>query len=371
MTARAWLLLVAMLLFVGCVEEGGEDKNEPPVARLSIGENVVNIGETVEFDGSGSYDDNRIVKYMFWFDDGRASGETISPIVEHAYAEKGNKTITLAVWDDKGLIGLDTHSIYVNAPPEAQMAITSNGVPTTDGWVGEPLTFSATDSTDTDGYIRHFMWDFGDGTNSSLEDDTHVYEGNGTYTVELTVEDDYGATDVATATMNVRMHRFMATWNHTQELQLMSENGYLSDADPTANYTIDVDWVNITRVWFNLTWTDDEIIISDPDAFLLEVEPFFGDAKQLEEDDGHIELEWIMDFDGESYPTARHIYAPNIEDARNIANHRNRTTLQATGGYEISITITVNQVIIDPGNYYHFEMWIERYYGEAWVDQLE
>jgi len=47
-------------------------------------------------------------------------------------------------------------------------------------------------SNDTDGYITSWFWNFGDGTNSSVQNPTHKYEDNGIYNVRLTVTDDLG-----------------------------------------------------------------------------------------------------------------------------------------------------------------------------------
>ncbi len=47
-------------------------------------------------------------------------------------------------------------------------------------------------STDEDGTIVAWAWDFGDGGDSTDQDPTHVYASGGTYTVALTVTDDGG-----------------------------------------------------------------------------------------------------------------------------------------------------------------------------------
>jgi Tol biopolymer transport system component/chitodextrinase len=62
---------------------------------------------------------------------------------------------------------------------------------------GQTIQFSDA-STDTDGQVVSWSWDFGDGATSSLQSPTHVYAQGGTYAVTLTVTDAGGATHART-----------------------------------------------------------------------------------------------------------------------------------------------------------------------------
>ncbi|GAG16476.1 unnamed protein product, partial [marine sediment metagenome] len=63
--------------------------------------------------------------------------------------------------------------------------------------------FDASTSTDPDGSIVSYNWDFGDGKSGSGVSDWHWYGGPGVYTVTLTVTDDDGATDTEVRTIQV------------------------------------------------------------------------------------------------------------------------------------------------------------------------
>jgi len=76
-----------------------------------------------------------------------------------------------------------------NTPPTAMV----NGPYT--GIEGQPIAFSSTGSSDSDGTIANFNWDFGDGATSSLANPSHAYLSAGSFTATLTVTDDGGATD--------------------------------------------------------------------------------------------------------------------------------------------------------------------------------
>ena len=57
------------------------------------------------------------------------------------------------------------------------------------------LTATFTDaSTDSDGSVVSWSWNFGDGSTSFVQNPSHTYTAAGTYTVSLTVTDDDGAT---------------------------------------------------------------------------------------------------------------------------------------------------------------------------------
>lgn len=60
------------------------------------------------------------------------------------------------------------------------------------------VNFDASESSDPDGNILEYTWDFGDGSTGAGKTTTHTFQGEGNYTVTLTVKDDGGATDSTT-----------------------------------------------------------------------------------------------------------------------------------------------------------------------------
>jgi uncharacterized delta-60 repeat protein len=57
---------------------------------------------------------------------------------------------------------------------------------------GAPVAFNGSASSDPDGTIAAYRWDFGDGSSAAGPTSIHTYQSAGTYTVRLTVTDDKG-----------------------------------------------------------------------------------------------------------------------------------------------------------------------------------
>ena len=171
--------------------------NRPPVAMFTESAHRVDTGEVIYFDASYSYDlDGTIVSYSWDFGDGTtATGVEM----EHAYEDNGIYTVTLTVTDDNGATDTDEDTKTVtNRPPVAAFTESAHTVDTS-----EVIYFDASDSYDVDGTIVSYVWNFGDGTTATGIDAEHAYYNDGTYRVTLTVTDDDGATDSATATKTV------------------------------------------------------------------------------------------------------------------------------------------------------------------------
>jgi PKD repeat protein len=169
--------------------------NTPPVADAGGPYNGT-VGSPVSFDGSASSDtDGSIVSYAWDFGDG-SSGSGVSP--SHSYASDGSFTVRLTVTDNSGGTGSASSSASI-APPANIPPVADAGGPYS-GTVGSPVSFDGSASSDTDGSIVSYAWDFGDGNSGSGVSPSHSYASDGSFTVSLTVTDNSGATDTAGST---------------------------------------------------------------------------------------------------------------------------------------------------------------------------
>ena len=85
---------------------------------------------------------------------------------------------------------------------------------TTNTRVGDPIEFNATKSSDADGKIILYKWDFGDGTEkagSIYFVINHTFTSPGEKTINLTVQDEDGAKGYDTLTINIRQSDYSAS----------------------------------------------------------------------------------------------------------------------------------------------------------------
>ncbi|HEX8188856.1 MAG TPA: S8 family serine peptidase [Pyrinomonadaceae bacterium] len=110
----------------------------------------------------------------------------------------GAHTLTAVAADDRGLTATSAPvSIFVNRPPTA-----GAGGPYS-GQAGRAVQFNGGGSSDADGTITSYRWEFGDGTAGVGAAPAHVYTAARTYDVILTVTDDRGASATAGTTVTV------------------------------------------------------------------------------------------------------------------------------------------------------------------------
>ncbi len=166
----------------------GVTVDAPPTAAFTS----ACTGDACTFDATSSSDaDGSIVSYVWTFGDGAtATGATAS----HTYATSGTHAVQLVVTDNAGVTASVTHNAIADQAPTA--AFTSS---CTD--LG--CTFDATTSSDPDGSIASYSWDFGDGTITTGVAPAHNYATGGTHTVTLTVTDNLGATGSIAHTVSV------------------------------------------------------------------------------------------------------------------------------------------------------------------------
>ncbi len=140
---------------------------------------------TVVLDASGTKDkDGDLLEFLWDFGDGaKATGNR----VVHTFAEKRDYTVKLLATDNSGAIGNASYVIFpvqVNKSPKAKFSFKEHAAP------GESIAFDGSSSSDEDGYVTKYLWDFGDASEGDGKTVEHAYDKSGKYQIELTVKDN-------------------------------------------------------------------------------------------------------------------------------------------------------------------------------------
>jgi len=190
-------------------------------------------GWDVSVDGRCSVDgDGAIASYAWNWGDGSPSGSGAT--ASHTYGAAGTYTITLTVRDSDGFLRTTGRSVTFN-PPTARFDVAT---------VSFTISVDASASSDPDGTIIAYAWDWGDTSTGTGMLASHTYGASGRFTVRLTVTDDAGLTGTAQAEVSVNATSLDFTfydffnvpldtwWTDPQQRQRVYGDVVLSNAYP-------------------------------------------------------------------------------------------------------------------------------------------
>lgn len=200
-------------------------------------------GTPVSFDPSASSSSNGYSSVSWDFGDGATSFDNSGAgpgSVSHTYGAAGSYTVTFTIVDPKGRLSRASHQVTVTgghppppppppppggggtppptgtggppAPPGGNVpAPQQTDEPPTAAYVvktlhrgtGQPVSFDASRSSDSDGSIVAYAWNFGDGSVGAGAHVTHAFKKPGTYTVTLGITDSSGLTASTFQTVTV------------------------------------------------------------------------------------------------------------------------------------------------------------------------
>lgn len=256
------ILLALPLILTGCGIFG-----QAPEANISTTPSPPegNAPLSVDFDASGSSDpDGEISSYDWEFGDPDSGEDNTATGVQatHTYDSSGTYTVTLEITDDQGKTDQASVTVEVSSPSDNQdpVAEISTSPTPAEGDVGLTVDFDGSGSSDPDGSIASYEWDFDDGDTASGQTASHTFDSQGNYAVTLTVTDDKGAIDQANTVVII--------------------HGSSGNETPTASIA-----TNPTppEGGLPLTVEFDGAGSSDPDGSIVSYEWNFGDPKSDED----------------------------------------------------------------------------------------
>lgn len=165
--------------------------NEEPKASFSI----QCVSNSCDFDASNSHDPDGSIESISWTLGDGATG--YGSEVSHVYQEAGSYVVELTVTDDQETSDRSSKWVTISMPNEAPTASFVFSCTELE------CSFNATGSSDPDGDITAWNWDFGDGGSASGQLQNHNFGSAGTYSVNLSVTDNDGAVDAWTRSVQV------------------------------------------------------------------------------------------------------------------------------------------------------------------------
>jgi PKD repeat protein len=171
----------------------------PPISNAGP-DQTVDQGTVVTFDGSESSDNIGIVTYTWSFIDATPHIMTdVSP--EYTFNNPGTYIVTLNVSDAAGYFETDSVTITVRDTyiPTAQTRGDQNADE------DSSVTLDGSQSSDNV-EISSYTWTFIDETEKTLQGEkvTYEFKNPGTYSITLTVTDDWGNVDTDVLTLTIR-----------------------------------------------------------------------------------------------------------------------------------------------------------------------
>ena len=168
----------------GCIDTDSSSVvvNALPVAKFDFTKNIC-LGFPTNFYDSSTISVGSISQWNWSFGDGNA--DTLkNPF--NAYGSPGTYLVNLQVTSDSGCNDVISKNLTINT--ESVVGFTYNSV-----CVGNTISFKDVSTIQSPDSIVAWYWEFGDGTNSSLQNPNHQYLGNTqSYSVKLTITSVHG-----------------------------------------------------------------------------------------------------------------------------------------------------------------------------------
>ena len=209
---------------------------------------------TLQWQG-GDIDGNSTVDYKIFLDTNNPPSTHVSTVISLHYNPSGLDYNTTYYWK---IIAMDDYNDTTVGPVWSFTTKSTNQPPTpmisgpTSGYKGSILSFNADDSTDADGSIVSYSWDFGDNTKKTGRNVDHTYDLVGTYTVKLTVVDSDG--DTASTDLSVSI----ITANHPPTNVQVTGNASV-EQNNSYSVTCSATDEDQDRIKFNIDWGDGTI----------------------------------------------------------------------------------------------------------------
>ena len=327
------------MLMPGCLDTTPEQISG---VAIDLPNQAVTEGDVAMFNATGKMPAG--ATYLWDFGDGLGgSGKTVS----HVYTDEGLYSVVLTVIDNDGNVGLAEEQIEIlhrNEAPTASLEATYGGLGQAVK-VNSIAFFDGGDSTDPDGDLLTFEWDFGDGNTGTGIRPNHFYQTVGNFTVTLTVRDEGDLFSSAETWVLVSIRTYSVEFSKT-EVVVPLKTGYT--AEGATSIESNVFPYNLTNVAYNLQWDEDEdsdnlpiwVVVDPLDypdnfTFAVQTEPSYNVSLSNSGTSGDISLDFS------ELSTVPSNFIISFGSTAEVYNHlfeQGYTSPKGEGSWEASIT---------------------------------
>ena len=176
----------------GCIGTVQHIVSVNPLPTTAFNVSPVCQGFAVSFNNTSTVTSGTIQNYLWNLGDGNSSSSS-NP--SHLYSASGNYSVTLTATTQAGCTSSITQQAQVNPIPVADFSGAST-------CQNEKVVFNNLSSISS-GSISEWSWNFGDGTNSILNQPIHFYASSGNYIVNLIAKSNNGCVDTINKSINI------------------------------------------------------------------------------------------------------------------------------------------------------------------------
>jgi gliding motility-associated-like protein len=169
------------------------DVFDPPPTATFLAQKQACIGNTVKFSLNAINGTRPVIQYLWDFGDGTFSNDK-EP--SHVFTTGGIKTVSLSVKNDVACVS-NVYQLPIEVLLQPVAAFGLDAVSCTN----QDIKF--TNQSQLNGNNATFLWNFGDGTTSTLQNPTHQYAANGNYTITLSVKSDAQCESITTKSKTI------------------------------------------------------------------------------------------------------------------------------------------------------------------------
>ena len=169
-------------------------------ATASFSSEAAGGANEMNFSAAGSSAPGGVTHYNWKFAGTAKPVETTVPTTTHKFPGSGKWEVALTVFSASGESAGTARLIQTG--DEGPLAAFSPSAPSSEP--GQSISFNAGESSDPDGSITAYEWNFGDGSTATGATPAHAYSAAGDYPVTLVVSD--GSGQIATASHVVDVH---------------------------------------------------------------------------------------------------------------------------------------------------------------------